>query len=144
MAAQLSDELWGKVLRAVEFRFARSSGPGGQNVNKVETKVEVRVDIEMLPISRNAQAELLAIASQRGWRIGDGTVVQIVDQTTRSRERNRDAALKKLYILIAKALVPKKKRKKSGVPRSQRERRLEGKKVRKVIKERRRKPGLYD
>jgi ribosome-associated protein len=110
----------------LRFGFSRSSGPGGQNVNKVNTKTELRVNLAALHgISDRALARLRTLAGRR--LMDDGDMLFTAD-TERTQESNRRACLEKLRDLISQALVEPKKRKKSKPSKAAKRRRLEGKK----------------
>jgi ribosome-associated protein len=119
--------------RLLSVRYSRSRGPGGQRVNKVETKVDVRLDLA-------AAAELLgneAVARIREALVtrldGDGAL-QIVNDEHRNQSMNLEAALVRMESLIRKALAPVKKRRKTKPTASSRERRLASKRQRSQIK----------
>jgi ribosome-associated protein len=110
----------------LRFGFSRSSGPGGQNVNKVNTKTELRVQLVALHgISDRALARLKTLAGRR--LMADGDMLFTAD-TQRTQEANRRACLDKLRDLIVEALVEPKTRKKSKPGKAAKRRRLEGKK----------------
>ena len=107
------------------FTFSRSSGPGGQNVNKLSTKAELRVPLAPLPIPSDARHRLAALAGQR--LTSDGDLLIIADEH-RSQSRNKSEALARLRELIVQALVRPKKRRPTRPSKSSVERRLEAKK----------------
>ena len=121
--------------------FVRSSGPGGQNVNKLSTAVQLRFDVRGSPSLPNDVAiRLMRLAGKRLTK--DGVLV-IVAQNHRTQERNRAEALERLVALVQEAAVRPVPRRPTRPTKASREKRLEGKKIRSNIKGmRQRKPSL--
>ncbi len=110
----------------LRFGFSRSSGPGGQNVNKVNTKTELRVAVTALHgLSSRALTRLRTLSGRR--LMADGDLLFTAD-TERTQEANRRACMEKLRELIVEALVEPKTRKKSKPSKGSKERRLDSKK----------------
>jgi ribosome-associated protein len=118
--------------REIEESFVRSSGPGGQNVNKLSTAVQLRFDVRGSPSLPNDVAiRLMRLAGKRMTK--DGVLV-IVAQNHRTQERNRAEAQDRLVALIQEAAVRPIPRRATKPPKASREKRLEGKKRRSSIK----------
>jgi ribosome-associated protein len=118
--------------RELEERFIRSSGPGGQNVNKLATAVQLRFDARRSPsLPEGVRARLERLAGHRLSR--DGVIV-ITAQSYRTQERNRQDALARLVELIKEASIAPKPRRPTKPTKGSRERRLASKKSRSVIK----------
>ena len=120
----------------ISENFVRSSGPGGQNVNKLSTAVQLRFDVRHSPsLPPDVRARLERLAGHRLTR--DGVLV-ITAQRHRTQARNRADALDRLLDLIRQAAIAPIKRRPTRPTRASRERRIEGKKRRSGIKKLRR------
>lgn len=110
--------------RALEWQFARASGPGGQNVNKVETAVLLRLPLDAVPFPPGVRERLEEAAGRRV--TNDGELV-IQAQRFRSQERNRADALERLSALLQEALIRPRVRRATRPTKGSKERRLKGK-----------------
>jgi len=118
--------------RAVQVRAVRASGPGGQNVNKVATKVDVRVDLDAIEgLSAAARARLATLCRHR--LDADGRLM-VSSQAERNQMRNLEDALDRVRALVAAALREPRSRKASRPSTAARERRIESKKRRGALK----------
>ncbi|MBN1124940.1 MAG: aminoacyl-tRNA hydrolase [Sedimentisphaerales bacterium] len=125
--------------RWLSFAFSRSSGPGGQNVNKVNTRVTVLLDLEACPVFTNSQKS--RIRRRLSTRIDGRDQLMVSSQKFRTQRANRNAALDRLTELLNEALKKRAPRKKTRPSRSAIERRLQDKKHRGQIKQSRSYPG---
>jgi ribosome-associated protein len=121
----------------LQFFTSRSSGPGGQNVNKVNSKVELRFNIPNSLLLSEEQKTIL-IQKLAAKLTSDGLLI-VVSQRDRSQLSNKEDAIQRFYQLIYRALKPAKPRKKTNPSRSSVEKRLEGKRIKSEIKQNRRK-----
>ncbi len=117
------------------FKASRSSGPGGQNVNKLNTRVTVLFDVAGSPTLSEEQKQ--QVLSRLAGRIDKEGVLHVAAQKHRSQEANRRAAVERLQQLVREALAPMPVRKKTKAPVAARERRLQEKKQRSDRKQQR-------
>jgi ribosome-associated protein len=112
--------------------FVRSSGPGGQNVNKVSSAVQLRFDVRASPsLPNDVAVRLMRLAGKRLTK--DGVIV-IIAQSHRAQERNRADARERLFDLIRQAAIRPIPRRATKPPKAEKRRRLEAKKHRSGIK----------
>ncbi|OKL40933.1 alternative ribosome rescue aminoacyl-tRNA hydrolase ArfB [Pontibacter flavimaris] len=112
--------------RELLFQASRSGGAGGQNVNKVNTKVELRFQVESSELLTEEEKAL--VQEKLGNRINSEGYLQVVCQTERSQLQNKELCVQRFYELLRQALTRQKKRKATKPTRSSVRRRLEGKK----------------
>ena len=121
---------------ALSMKAVRASGPGGQNVNKVSSKVQLRVDLAAIEgLDDDARARLLVLAENKLDAAGH---LLVMSQTSRDQPKNLDEAREKVRLLVEAALVVPKRRKKTRPGRGAIERRIKEKKHRSTTKQNRR------
>jgi ribosome-associated protein len=123
----------------LNYSASRSSGPGGQHVNKVSTKMELRFHVESSALL--SEEEKILITEKLANRINAAGELVLVSQSERSQLQNKEKVTEKFYSLILRALTPRKKRRPTRPSRASKEERLEIKRQQSEKKERRKSPG---
>lgn len=127
---------------AQEVRAVRASGPGGQNVNKVSSRIELTIDLAAVEgLDAAARERLVRLA---GSRLDSEGRLRVTSQESRDRHRNLETAREKARALVARALAVPKRRKRTRPPRAAKERRLAGKRRDAEVKALRRFPGAEE
>jgi len=109
----------------IDMAFVRSSGPGGQNVNKTSTKAQLRWNVGASQAFTEEQKT--AIRSFAGGRLTDADEIVLASDAERSQPQNRAEVIRRLQLLVASALAPKKARKPTKVSKTQKRKRLSDK-----------------
>ncbi len=122
------------------FQASRSSGPGGQNVNKVSSKVELRFNVNDSQLL--SEEEKSIVAEKLGNKMNKLGEIVLVTQADRSQLKNKEKVIAKFYLLLERALMQSKKRHKTRPTKASVERRLESKRVISTIKANRKDPEL--
>lgn len=126
----------------LRFTYSRSSGPGGQYVNRVETRVTLLFDVTGSPSLTDEQKR--RVRRRLATRINKEGVLRVVSQRHRTREANRRAAIERFEELLAEALRSPRPRRKTRVPEGAKRRRIESKRRRGDVKRSRGRPDSWD
>lgn len=129
-----------KLLSELHYKAVRSSGSGGQNVNKVSSKVVITFDLNASEVFSIEQKEL--ILNKLASKFTSENILILTCDEDRSQLKNKEIVTKRLIDLLKKALVVPKKRKPTSVPKSVVEKRIKDKKTNSEIKQNRKKPNL--
>lgn len=121
--------------REFVFITSRSSGPGGQNVNKVSTKIELRFHVINSTLLTDYEKEIILI--KLASKINNDGYLMVVSQSERTQLKNKEKTIEKFYSLLTKALTPKKTRKPTQPSKTSKEKRLETKRIQSEKKQRR-------
>jgi ribosome-associated protein len=111
----------------IEIHFVRSSGPGGQNVNKTSSKAQIRWNLKTT--GAFTEREKARLRKALGSKLTKEGEIILSSQSERSQEQNREAAVARLQVLVSRALTPEKKRVPTKPTRSAKRKRLEAKKL---------------
>lgn len=128
--------------REFEYITSRSSGPGGQNTNKTETKVTLRFDVATSVLLTEEQKKM--VMQNLAGALAGGSILACTSQKYRSQLQNKEHCKDKCHQIIAAALKPRLKRKKTTIPASVNEARMKEKKLKANTKQFRRKVGRND
>lgn len=129
-----------KLLDEVQVSASRSGGPGGQNVNKVSTKIELRFPVDLSAELTGHEKQLISAKLKN--RMNNEGELLVTSATERSQWKNREKAEKKFFELIEKALTPQKRRKKTQPTAASKLKRVENKKKQAQKKSLRKPPEL--
>lgn len=129
-----------QIVQELQFKAVRSSGAGGQHVNKVSTKIELTYDLQNSTAVTDKEKERLLLKLSN--RLTKENVLLLQCDDSRSQHKNKDLAIKRFLELIKSALIVPKKRKKTKPSRSAIEKRLKTKKKSALKKANRKKPSL--
>lgn len=120
------------LLTELSFKTSRSGGSGGQNVNKVSTKVLLEFDVVNSKVLDEIQRAI--IQSKLASKINSEGILQIVSQTERTQLKNKKIALEKFNLLITNCFLVRKERKATNVPKAVKEKRLNDKRIKSELK----------
>ena len=131
-----------KSIIASEFLFkaVRSSGAGGQNVNKVSSKVVLTFDL--VNSKGLTEEEKILLQTKIATKLTQDGILILTSEEDRSQLKNKEKVIKKCFRLLENALIVPKERKETKIPRAVKEKRLNAKKVMSVLKQNRKKPNF--
>lgn len=129
-----------KIINGLQFQYTRSSGAGGQHVNKVSTKVILNFDVQNSAGLSGEEKEIILKKLEN--KISKAGILSLSSDATRSQHKNKELVIKRFLTIIQKALIPPKKRKPTKRPKSADLIRLEKKKNQAKKKSNRKKPEL--
>lgn len=135
---QISLERRSQLINEFKFSASRSGGPGGQNVNKVSTKVELRFALFQSDVFSEQEKRIIKFKLAR--RINNEGEIVLVSSVERSQWRNKEKVIEKFFKLIEQALTPVKKRIRTSPTKASKLRRIEGKKLLSQKKQMRKRP----
>lgn len=128
------------ILNEISFKTVRSSGSGGQNVNKVASKVLLTFDLNNSKGLTDDEKSLLQ--TKITTKLTQDGILILTSEEDRSQLKNKEKVIKKCFKLLENALVVPKERKETKIPRAVKEKRLNAKKVMSVLKQNRKKPNF--
>lgn len=137
---KISEERRSRLINEFKFSASRSGGPGGQNVNKVSTKVELRFALFQSDVLSDSEKRTINFKLVKRINL-EGEII-LVSSVERSQWRNKETVIDKFFVLVEDALTPIKKRIKTKPTKASKRRRIEGKKLLSQKKDLRKKPEM--